>query len=369
MKNIRILHVLGGLNQGGVENLLMNIYRNIDRSKIQFDFLVNREGFFDSEVKELGGKIYYISSLQTIGERNYKKELNDFFVSHKREYKIVHSHLNQVSGVILEIAYKNNIPVRISHSHNNAYSINIIAKLYKELLRKKIDKYANVKLACSESAAKFMFRQKYKDAIIINNGIPVEKFYYDVEKRKKFRKEYSIKNDEIIIGHVGRFEKQKNHKFLIKIFKEILSKYKKARLIMLGTGSTKEYIIQQCEDIKENVLFIEPNPNTDLLYSGIDAFVFPSLYEGLGMALIEAQTCGLYCYASSDVIPEMVKISDKLKFVSLNDSEREWAKIILNDINLLKSRKSGEIVNNPFDIKGVVQCLSRLYLEKYRENK
>ena len=370
MPATRVLHVLGGLSQGGVENFLMNIYRDIDRNKIQFDFLVNRHGVFDDEVEKLGGHIYTTPSLQSIGPFKYRKYLNAFFEKNGNNYNIVHSHLNQVSGLILEIANKNSIPTRIAHAHNNSYCSNVVMNLYKELyLRPKIDKNANVLLACSADAATFMFKTKAKEAKIIKNGIPTKKFSFDKKKRNAFREQWGFKNTDFIVGHIGRFETQKNHDKLIGIFYEIQKIVSNSRLVLLGSGSLKERIRKKCDSLKiiDKVLFLDPTENTDSIYCGIDAFVFPSLFEGLGIALVEAQTSGLFCYASANTIPNEAKISDKMRFISLNSPDKLWARIIVDDYRSYHNTERTIIKNNPFDISFVTKDLIRIYNNKERE--
>ena len=370
MTKKRILHVLGGLSQGGVENLIMNIYRTIDRNEFQFDFLVNRDGVFDDEVKNMGGRIYQIPALQTVGQIKYKKNLERFLGEHKEEYRIIHSHLNQVSGLILEVAKKSGIPIRIAHAHNNAYGCGFIKKLYKGYyLGSKICKSATCYLACSEEAAKFMFRNQASRAIIIKNGIPVQKFVFDKNKRKTFRTKYNLGTDDFVIGHVGRFEKQKNHGFLIDVFSTINQEMPNSRLVLLGVGSLKKHIQAYCKEkgVAENTLFLEPTEETDYLYCGFDAFLFPSLFEGLGMALVEAQTSGLYCYASADVIPEEACISNKLKFIPLDKSDTEWGQIVINDFDLIKNNKRTQIRDNPYDIKNTTKILLSFYSEQLKK--
>lgn len=276
----RVLQVLGGMNQGGVENFLMNLYRNIDKSKIQFDFLVNRQGIFDEEIKTMGGKIYYIPALQEIGQAKYEKILDKFFAEHK-EYKIVHSHLNQVTGLILERAKRANIPVRISHSHNSKSPKNIIIRKYKSYLGKKIRENANIYFACSNSAAKWLYKGYSEKAIIIKNAINVEKFMYNEEIRKKTRKLLNIDEKTLLIGHVGRFDKQKNHIFLLKVFKEIVTKNKNCVLLLVGDGKLKGKIVKMIKKYKleNNVKLLGIRKDVNDIFQALDLMIFPSLYE------------------------------------------------------------------------------------------
>lgn len=314
---IRILQVLGGMNQGGTENFLMNLYRNIDRKKIQFDFLVNRKGNFDKEIEKLGGRIYYIPALQKIGQVAYVKKLDNFLKQHT-EYKIIHSHLNQVTGLILERAKKFNIPVRIAHSHNSGFPKNIIKRIYKNYLGSKILDNATLLLGCSDKANKWLYKDQSNKALIINNGVEIYKFKYNDEKRKKIRKELNIKENEIVIGHVGRFSSQKNHKFLIKIFKKYSEKNENARLLLVGDGKLKKQIEKMIKkyDIDQKVIMTGNRNDISQIYQAIDLFVFPSLYEGLPLVLIEAQISGLSILASS-TITNMVDVTGNVKFLNI----------------------------------------------------
>lgn len=269
------------MNQGGVENFIMNFYRKIDKSKIQFDFLVNRKGYFDDEIKKMGGKIYYIPALQKVGQIKYQKNLDTFFQNHN-EYKIVHSHLNQVTGLILERAKKANIPVRIAHSHNSKSPKNIVIRCYKNYLGNKIFNSANVYFACSKVAADWLFKGYSEKAIIINNAIDVDKFIYNQEKRKKIRQELNIVNDKMmLIGHVGRFNKQKNHLFLLKIFKDLLNKKDDCMLLLIGEGKLKNKIIKLIYKygLENKVKLLGTRKDVNDILQGIDILLFPSLYE------------------------------------------------------------------------------------------
>ena len=360
---IRILHIIGGLNLGGAENFLMNVYRNIDRTKIQFDFLVNRGGAFEDEIKELGGKIFYIPALQKAGPIIYKKKLHEFFRDHK-EYVIVHSHLNQVSGVILEVAKKEKIPVRIAHSHNSSNSSNNpIERLYKNYLNTKINKNATTFFACSELAAEWLFKEKASEAIIIKNAIEIERFEFNEEKRKIIRKELNIDKNDIVIGHVGRFNKQKNHKFLIELFYEYQKKVQNSKLLLVGDGVLRKEIEEQIFRLKLNdkVILVGNHKNVEDYYNAMDLFVFPSLYEGLGMVLIEAQINGLRCLTTKDFVPNSANVTGEVKYIDLKNIN-EWI-LNLENINRLRYKKIEDIKMAGYDIK----IESKKLIEKYME--
>ena len=370
-KKNRVLHVVGSMNQGGTENFLMNVYRNIDKEKIQFDFLVNRKGFFDDEIEQLGGKIYQIPALQEIGQIKYVKNLDNFFKQHK-DYKIIHSHINQVTGLILERANKFEIPVRIAHSHGSQSSKNLIVKLYKNYLGKKIQKNANQYFACSELAAKWLFKEKSKDAVIIKNGIEIEKFIYSLEKRRKIRNELKISDSSIVIGNVARFSKVKNHDFLIDIFYEYQKNNSNSYLVLVGDGALKIDIQNKVEKlgIKDKVKFLGIRTDTDYIYSAFDYFVFPSLHEGLGIVLIEAQAAGLKCIASKDVIPKEARVTELLEFCPLNIKPEEWAKLIYANGKYERKDTLEQIKKKRYDIREISLELEKFYAEcinKYKK--
>ena len=369
-KMIRVLHVVGGMQQGGTENFIMNIYRNIDRNKIQFDFLVNRKGVFEEEIKNLGGRVYYIPALQNVGQIRYKKKLDEFFKNHK-EYKIIHSHLNQVSGLILERAKKANIPIRIAHSHSNRfwYSNNLI-KLYKMYLKTKIEKSANYKFACSVDAGKFMFG-KNSEFKVINNFIDAKKYIYNEEIRKKVRKQLNIDENIFVIGYVGRFEVAKNPIFALKVFKEFLKLNPNSKFLMIGKGSLKNEVISYIEEnnIKDNVIMLEDRNDINELMQAMDYFILSSIYEGLGIVLIEAQAAGLKCIAAKDVIQKEAQITPLLNLLPLEENPKIWANYILETQNYNRENTYSYTVKNGFDIKENINVLEDFYINCLEESK
>lgn len=363
-EKIRVLHIIRHMNTGGAETLIMNLYRNIDREKIQFDFLVFGDGSFDKEINQLGGKIYYMKYLTEIGQIRFKKNLIEFFKAH-REYKIVHSHIDQVSGIILEAANKAEVPVRISHSHSTGNSNNYIAKIYKQMLQNKINRNANVFFACSENAAKWLFKNLSHKAYIINNGIDTEKFAFSEENRNKIRREFNIKDDTKIIGHVGSLIPVKNHKFILEIFKEYIKTKPNTVLMLVGDGELKEKLKQDAKNlnIEKNVFFTGIRSDVQKFYSAFDMFIFPSLYEGISTALIEAQTNGLTIFASS-AVDSKTNITNTINFIDLNESAEKWAKKIENT-DIKRYNNIEKIKENGFDIKKIAENLQEKYYELY----
>lgn len=368
---IRVLHILGGMNQGGTENFLMNLYRSIDKEKVQFDFLVNRVGVFDEEIKSLGGNIYYIPALQNIGQFKYTKNLDKFFKEHS-EYKIIHSHLNQVTGLILERAKKANIPVRIAHSHNSKSNKNLVIKNYKKYLQSKILKNATNLWACSKLAAQWLYGKKEINNVdIIPNAIDAEKFIYKEETRKKLRKEFNINEDAFVIGNIARMSYQKNHMFLIKIFYELKKIEKEAKMVIVGNGEEKEKIISEIKhlNLENDIILLEDRKDVNEILQMMDYFVFPSRFEGLGIVLIEAQTAGLKCITSKDVVPSEVAITDLVEFYSLKKSPKEWAKKIYLHKKYDRENQLQKIRKANYDVKNLIEKIQKKYITYYNETK
>lgn len=239
---IRVLHIVPNMQAGGLETLIMNIYRNIDRTKVQFDFLVHYTGnyFYDDEIRSLGGRIYKLSVRDDNNFIKYLKDLDAFFKKHP-EYKIVHGHMESLGQFYFKAAKKDGVPVRVAHSHNSATENTFKGKI-KGLLLKRYKVFATDYFACSQKAGEFMFANKkftvLKNAIIVNN------FIYNENERNRLRKELGIEG-KIVIGHAGRFCEQKNHKFLIDVFKKIADLENNAVLLLIGAGETFEKVKEQ----------------------------------------------------------------------------------------------------------------------------
>ncbi len=358
-KPIRVLQIIRTMNVGGAETFIMNVYRNIDREKVQFDFLVNNKGVFDEEIKKMGGKIFYIDYITEVGQLRYKRLLSSFFKEHN-EYQIIHSHIDQVSGIILEVAKKEGISNRIAHSHSTRNTNNILGKIYKSYLQGKINKNATMLLACGIDAAKWLYKKEWKKSIIINNGIDIEKYKFSVDKRNKIREQLQVKENVDIIGHVGRFSKVKNQKFLIKVYKQYQKKNPNSLLIMVGIGEEKKKIetLVKKYGLERKVKFLGLRQDTDAIYSAMDYMVFPSLYEGISIALIEAQISGLKIFAS-DTIDKDTDISNNITWLSINDNPVVWSEEILNS---RRQRNLDDINFLEYDIKNTARNLQNIYV-------
>lgn len=355
---IRILHVVTDMNRGGLETMLMNYYRSIDRSIIQFDFLTHRsyKADYDDEIESLGGEIFHLPRLNPFS-RNYKKVLSDFFRSHP-EYRIVHVHQDCLSSVVLKIAKQCGVPVRIAHSHSS--SQNKDAKYPIKLFYKRsIVKYATKLMACSEAAGKWMFGNSSR-FIVLNNAIDSSAYCYNEGVRKRVRSELRISDSELVLGHVGRFAYPKNHTFLVDIFK-CISERRDSKLLLVGDGKLRHEIENKvCSlGLKDRVIFTGVRSYVSDLMQAMDVFVFPSNYEGLPVTLVEAQASGLPCFIS-DKVPIECRKTDLVEQINLSSGAGLWADEILS---CKKERRNTteEIKASGFDIKENALWLTSFY--------
>lgn len=357
MEPIRVLQVVRGMNLGGAETFVMNVYRKVDKSKVQFDFLVSRDGEYDEEIIKLGGRIYKTKYLTDVGPITYKRILKKFFKSHP-EYQIIHSHVDKTTGIILESAKECRVKYLISHSHSSGSSNSKLAVLYKEHLGNKIIRYATNLFACSRDAADWLFKERSKEAIVVHNGIDFNRFKFNSQKRTSIRAHYHINKDTFVIGHVGRMEKVKNHTFLLKLFSSYITKNNNAVLLLIGDGSLREELVEEARMLKieDKVIFVGNTLNVNEYYNAMDMFIFPSLYEGLPFTLIEAQVNGLPIIASNTV-NKMSKLNDNFIFEDLKNDEN-W----LKDIEKLKRTKQISSKLEEYNIESVSQKMEEFYL-------
>lgn len=360
---IRILHVLQRMEAGGTQALLMNIYRNIDRSKVQFDFLVEypSKQFYDDEIISLGGKIYYTNVRNDYNILKFEHQLKK--ILKENNYNIIHVHAYTIGYFVLKTAKKCGVPVRIAHSHSNNMT-NDLKKVLKKILQKIYPIYANEYMACSKEAGKYLF--KNKNYIVINNAIDSSKFIFSEEIRLKKRKELGLENS-FVIGHVGRFKPEKNHVFLLNVFCEVLKRCPNAKLLLIGNGDPNFDILKKIEDlnIKNNVIILKNRKDVNELYQAMDVFVFPSLFEGLGIVAVEAQASGTPVLCS-DKLPSESNISPLFKSLSLNESIETWAENAINQTkNAFKHKNMQKyVVDAGYEIKDLAQHLQAYYINK-----
>lgn len=363
---IRVLHIFGALNPGGVETLVMNIYRCIDREKVQFDFALTdgKKSFFDDEVLSLGGRIFYFDT-----SKSKMRNLSDVFET-KGPFAAMHSHVYFYSGAVLNNAKRHNVPVRIAHAHNTSFgqTYTLKRKAYEWLMRKLIMKNATHLMGCSTDACEFVFGDGCMTdprCEVFYNAFDVDAFKFDEEKGRRIREQYGF-GDKLVVGHVGRFEKQKNHTQLVEQFAEIHNKNPQSILLCVGRGSLMEEVRRKCEalGISDSVVFAGAQKDTPSYYSAMDVFLFPSLYEGLGSVLIEAQANGLSCVTTEKLVPEEINVTGNAIFVPLEASAEEWANAVINSAKREKDNRSNAIVKRDYDVIRGANRLSNIYLRK-----
>ena len=363
---IRVLQVATYMGRGGLESMIMNYYRHIDREKVQFDFLVHRQerAAFDDEIESLGGRIYRLPRLVP-WSKSYLSALNRFFEEHP-EYKVVHVHQDCLSSVILKSAAQHNVPVRVAHSHSANQDKNLkypIKLWYKRF----ISQYATNLFACGKDAGDWMFGgASYQ---IINNSIDVAAYTYDPTKRQEMRRQLGLEND-FTIGHVGRFNQPKNHPFLIDIFAALLKKEPNAVLLLAGGGEGMSQIREKAQKlgIAEHVHFLGVRSDVADLMQAMNVFVFPSLYEGLPVTMVEAQAAGLPCIISDKVPPECILTEGLVDVMPLSASPETWAEKILAKRAIPRTDRRAEIAAHGFDITTEAVKLQEFYLKAYEQN-
>lgn len=364
---IRILHSVSNMDRAGIETMIMNYYRHIDTTKIQFDFLCNKSklGAYDEEIKSMGGKIFRTPGLNPVKWFKYEKMVKDL-LKENNEIKIVHSHNGAFSLQAQLAAKKSNIKNRIVHVHGTKIDVNL--KLPLKLLYKCFLKFvSNNYWGCGKEAVRYYFGYKVikdNNYRVIKNAIEVDRFLYNEEIRKKIRKEYNLEN-KFVIGNVARFMKQKNHTFILDLFKIILSKNQNAVLMLLGDGELQEEMKNKSRElgIENSVMFIGNVSNVNEMYQVMDVFILPSLFEGLPVVGIEAQASGLKCFMS-DTITNEVAITNNIRFLNLkNDSIEKWADEILSNENYERKNMSKEIIDAGYSIEVEAKKLQDIYLE------
>lgn len=358
-RRIKVLHVLGSMNVGGIQMFLMNIFRNINRQKIMFDFAcMNHKNYFQKEIEALGGRVFCIGRHKKIIQ--HKKCL--FNLLDENNYDYIHIHSGNAFCVIDSyLIKKHNLDHKvIYHSHNSSSiypSLHRICRLF-------ITKYNDYYFACSTEAAKWMFPNEIvqsKNYALITNGIDVEKFLYSEEKKIEVRKEFELE-DNFVVGHVGRIANQKNHRFIVEIFAKIVEKRSNAKLVLLGTGPLEEEIRNRVKElgIQQHVLFMGNRDDVERILCGCDVFLFPSLHEGLPLTLIEAQCSGLPCFIS-DVISDEVKVTPLIQKMSLKNTADEWAEEVCSFEKRNRIEPNKMVAESQYNLACTVEYISKFY--------
>lgn len=363
---IRVAHIIGKWLGGGVESVVMNYYRHIDKTKVQFDFICDEDSTdipFE-EIDQLGGRVVLIPPYQRVVQ--YHKCLKKVF--RENHYQIVHSHINALSVFPLFAAKCAKVPVRVAHSHSTTNKREWKKNILKQILRPFSKIFANNYFCCSELAGRWLFGNRTYDkgqVYLLKNAIETDKFIYNEQLRKKKRAALNISENTLVIGHIGRFVAQKNHTFLLDVFCEFQKNNKNSLLLLVGQGPLLEEMKEKAAalEITDHIMFLGQREDVHELYQVMDLFLLPSLYEGLGMVLIEAQVAGLPCLASENV-PTEVQISNQVTFLPLGYLE-EWSRKILKEKeNLSTNQRTGisDLKNLIcYDINVQVTTLERFY--------
>ena len=376
-KKIQVLVLITVMDRAGAETLMMNYLRNIDRSKIQMDFLINREGRadYEDEIEQLGSKVYHMSPLYPGKFHLYKKEFRNFLRQHP-EYRIIHSHLEERSYFALKIAKEEGVPVRIAHAHSVPKGINLkmMMRLY---FRKRLGKYYTHPFACGEKPAKWLFGTT-EDVTIMKNAIDTESFKYNKNTRYKIRKSLKIKENQMVVGHIGRFTQEKNQLFLVEIFNEVNKQLPNSRLLLIGGGKPiaeikyKEKVKNKVKEMGLNskVQFLGVREDIEKLMQGIDVLVMPSLSEGFPVTLVEAQSAGIPCLVS-DAVSNEVNVTGEMQYKSIEEEPIEWANKILSLMNTEVNREEmcETVAKSGLEVKENAKWLEKFYEDVLIKNR
>ncbi len=362
----RVLYVHGGqLNYGGTEAYMMNYYRHFDRTKLQVDFAVHgfARGVYEDEIEAMGGRVFYlpIKSEDYFGNL---KALREIYKS--GSYSIVHSHMDAMNAVVLKQAKKCGIPVRISHSHNTQHQTKNKLKLaLNDYAKRQIRKYATELFACSDLAGQWLYGAD--SFTVLNNAIDTEKYRFDPEKRRRMRASLGI-GERFAVGHVGRLSFQKNHDFLLAVFRCLHEAHPEAVLLLVGDGERRAEIEAKIAEysLQDSVILTGNRSDIPELLQAMDVFLFPSLFEGLPVTLVEAQAAGLPCLIS-DTITQKTALTDQVRFLSLEASPESWAEAVWNGKAVSRSESCDKVRAAGYDIAEQAEKLQEFYLTKARE--
>lgn len=361
---IRVLHSVSNMDRAGIETMIMNYYRHIDRNKVQFDFLCNKQkpGAYDDEILKMGGRIFHSPGLNPLKWKQYEESVIDI-LNNNKDIKIVHSHNGAFSLQAQIAAKKQGIKNRIVHVHGTKIDFNLKLPL-KMLYKTKLKKYANNYWGCGTEAVKYYFGQETINSnnyLVIRNAIDEDRFIYNETKRNEIRSKYNL-DSKFVIGNVARFMKQKNHTFTLDLFKEIVEKEPNAVLVLLGDGELLDEMKNKAKslNIENSVMFLGNVNNVNEMYQAMDLFLLPSLFEGLPVVGIEAQAAGLKC-VMSDTVTNEVAITENVQFIGLNRPINEWVDAILKNRQYERKNMKDDIINAGYSIKEEAKKLQEIY--------
>ena len=361
---VRVLQIIGIVCGGGVEAVIMNYYRHIDRSKIQFDFVVDgyEKTILDDEIESLGGKVYHVEPYK----KNIFRYMSQIYhIVRDNHYDIVHSNMNTLSVFSLFPAWLAGAHQRILHNHSTAVRSEGMRSVIKMILRPFAPLFANRYASCSRLAGDWMYGKKMMKSgkvTIINNAVDLEEYAFSQELREKYRQELNIPADAFVVGHVGRFMYQKNHAFLIDVFREVARQTSKAILMLVGDGELRPEIEQKVAsyNLTDKVRFLGLRKDVKKLYNCMDVFILPSWYEGLPVVSVEAQANGLPSIFSDQVTKESLLTSSAF-FLSLNGGAVDWAAHVLHSADKRNTAALPELRDTGFDIEERARFLEKWY--------
>lgn len=367
---IRILNLFTILDRGGAETLTMNYYRNIDRREVQFDFMVHREtpGAYDAEIKALGGRIFHMPPIRPWTAAQYRTMVRHFYAEHP-EYRIIHSHMSELGYYDFIEAKAAGVPVRICHAHSRPYGFDLKSPV-RWYYKKRMLPYITHMFMCGEPSGEWLFGKKNRNRFVqMNNAIDARLYRYDLGKREAVRSALGIPADCMVVGHVGRFDPPKNHKFIIEIFCALHQAHPRTCLLLVGndTGDLGAEIHEKVAalGLEDAVQFLGVRSDVSDLLQGMDVFLFPSLFEGLSVASIEAQAAGLPVILSDTVSLECKK-TNLVHVVSLKAAPSVWAEKVWEAGHTERSDRYEEIRSAGFDIEENAKWLEQFYLNLYQ---
>lgn len=357
---IRVLHVFSALDSGGVSNFVMNIYREINTDDIQFDFAMTagETSIFDDEVISRGGRIFYFDAAKDVTTNLHQ------ILREEGPFQVVHSHVFFYSGLVLAEAKKAKVPIRIAHAHNaHTGEPRSVARLvYERGMQFMIKTNATHMLGCSEKACRYVFGDKImKDprAMVMPDGIDCGRFAFNPEVRDLVRKEYGL-DGKFVIGHVGHFNPAKNHEKILSVFAEVCRRRDNAVLLLVGDGELEQDVRNRVEELGliDKVVFAGAHRDVERFYQAMDVFLFPSRYEGFGMAVIEAQASGLACVAS-DIVPVETNAGGRTVYLPLTSSDKTWADCIFDAAS--DNRFTCESLLEEYSVSRAVEIITSIY--------
>ena len=366
---IRVLQVIGIMNRGGAETMIMNLYRRIDRNKVQFDFVENtdQKGIFDDEILALGGRIYYCPHYNGKNHTTYVHWWKELFKEHQQEYKVIHGHLGSTAAIYLSIAKKQGL-YTIAHSHS-AGTGSVMYQLFSYPTRFVADDF----FACSREAGIVRYGKRIGKNLnrckVLNNAIDLKMFSFDLNIRRELREKLGICEDEVVIGNIGRFDKQKNQMFLVDVFAEIQKINPKSWLLLIGDGVAHAQVAEKVREMKlqNKVIMTGVQSNVKDYYQIMDVFAMPSLCEGLPVTMVEAQAAGLQCCVS-DTIPKEAALSELVEFRSLQEGPRAWAEWLNQSAKKPRHNVQEQLRSKGYDVQDTSIWLEQFYEDLVRKN-